>query len=164
MAEEGDASPEHSLMWPQPVACPPWAGQRVLRWYRGSRAFPRPQTSAFCPSPSTVMCWSSDTMGGKPTRESMTMGVSWEIVACLHMKVWHQMVHSPGLVTRFYPVAQGTLREWSSVGLSWSLETFKPGSRGQSRASLWLSGKEFWRCRRCGFDFWVRKIPWRRPW
>ena len=30
-------------------------------------------------------------------------------------------------------------------------------------ASLWLSGKEYaWQCRRCKFDPWVRKIPWRR--
>ena len=30
---------------------------------------------------------------------------------------------------------------------------------------LWLSGKEFaCQCRRCGFDPWVRKIPWRRKW
>ena len=32
----------------------------------------------------------------------------------------------------------------------------------------WLSGKEpAWQCRRhwrLGFDFWVRKIPWRRKW
>ena len=32
----------------------------------------------------------------------------------------------------------------------------------------WLSGKEsvcqYRRCGRCGFDPWVRKIPWRRNW
>ena len=29
----------------------------------------------------------------------------------------------------------------------------------------WLSGKESTcRCRRCGFNPWVRKIPWRRKW
>ena len=29
----------------------------------------------------------------------------------------------------------------------------------------WLSGKEFaCQCRRCGFDPWVGKIPWRRKW
>ena len=29
----------------------------------------------------------------------------------------------------------------------------------------WLSGKEFtWKCRRCGFNPWVMKIPWRRKW
>ena len=32
----------------------------------------------------------------------------------------------------------------------------------------WLSDKEsvcqYRRCRRCGFDPWVRKIPWRRTW
>ena len=32
----------------------------------------------------------------------------------------------------------------------------------------WLNGKEpacqSMRCRRCGFDTWVRKIPWRRKW
>ena len=29
----------------------------------------------------------------------------------------------------------------------------------------WLSGKESaCQCRRCGFDPWVRKIPWRRKW
>ena len=34
--------------------------------------------------------------------------------------------------------------------------------------TLWRSGKESawqcWRCRRCGVDPWVRKIPWRRKW
>ena len=31
--------------------------------------------------------------------------------------------------------------------------------------SRWLSGKEpICQCRRCGFDPWVRKIPWRRKW
>ena len=29
--------------------------------------------------------------------------------------------------------------------------------------SQWLSSKEF-TCRRCGFDPWVGKIPWRRAW
>jgi len=30
----------------------------------------------------------------------------------------------------------------------------------------WLSGKKKFllQCRRCGFDPWVRKIPWRRAW
>jgi len=29
----------------------------------------------------------------------------------------------------------------------------------------WLSGEESaCQCRRCGFDPWVRKIPWRRKW
>jgi len=29
----------------------------------------------------------------------------------------------------------------------------------------WLSGKESaCQCRRCGFDPWVGKIPWRRKW
>ena len=32
----------------------------------------------------------------------------------------------------------------------------------------WLSGKEStcqcWRCRRCGFNPWIRKSPWRRKW
>ena len=29
----------------------------------------------------------------------------------------------------------------------------------------WLSGKESaYQCRRCGFDPWVRKTPWRRKW
>ena len=29
----------------------------------------------------------------------------------------------------------------------------------------WLSGKEStYQCRRCKFDPWVRKIPWRRKW
>ena len=29
----------------------------------------------------------------------------------------------------------------------------------------WLSGKEFtYQCRRCRFDPWIRKIPWRRKW
>ena len=32
----------------------------------------------------------------------------------------------------------------------------------------WLSGKESAcqcrRCKRCGFDFWVGKIPWRKKW
>ena len=29
----------------------------------------------------------------------------------------------------------------------------------------WLSGKEpTCQCRRCGFDLWVRKIPWQRKW
>ena len=31
--------------------------------------------------------------------------------------------------------------------------------------SRWLSGKESaCQCRRCGFDPWVGKIPWRRKW
>ena len=31
--------------------------------------------------------------------------------------------------------------------------------------SWWFSGKEFaCQCRRCGFNPWVRKIPWRRKW
>ena len=31
--------------------------------------------------------------------------------------------------------------------------------------SLWLSGKEpLCQCRRCRFDPWVRKIPWKRRW
>jgi len=29
----------------------------------------------------------------------------------------------------------------------------------------WLSGKEStYQCRRCGFNPWTRKIPWRRKW
>ena len=33
------------------------------------------------------------------------------------------------------------------------------------QASLWLSGKDSaCQCRRCGFNPWVRKIPWRRKW
>ena len=33
------------------------------------------------------------------------------------------------------------------------------------RLLWWLSGKEFTcQCRRCSFDPWVRKIPWRRKW
>ena len=31
--------------------------------------------------------------------------------------------------------------------------------------SWWLSSKEpTYQCRRCGFDSWVRRIPWRRKW
>ena len=31
--------------------------------------------------------------------------------------------------------------------------------------SWWLRGKEYtWQCRRCRFNPWVRKIPWRRKW
>ena len=34
-----------------------------------------------------------------------------------------------------------------------------------SRVLWWLSGKEpACRCRRCGLDSWVRKIPWTRKW
>ena len=34
-----------------------------------------------------------------------------------------------------------------------------------SRGTVRLSGNEFaCQCRRCGFDPWVRKIPWRRAW
>jgi len=40
------------------------------------------------------------------------------------------------------------------------------GSRG--KGYMWLSGKESvcqcTRCRRCRFNPWVRKIPWRRNW
>ena len=33
------------------------------------------------------------------------------------------------------------------------------------RLPRWLSGKEpASQCQRCGFDPWVRKIPWRRKW
>ena len=33
------------------------------------------------------------------------------------------------------------------------------------RLYRWLSGKESaYQCRRCRFDPWVRKIPWRRKW
>ena len=33
------------------------------------------------------------------------------------------------------------------------------------RLPWWLSGKEpACQCRRCGFDPWVRKTPWRRKW
>ena len=37
--------------------------------------------------------------------------------------------------------------------------------REQSRLPRWLSGKES-ACpyRRCGFDPWIRKMPWRRKW
>ena len=30
--------------------------------------------------------------------------------------------------------------------------------------SLVAQCKESWKCRRCGFNLWVRKIPWRRKW
>ena len=33
------------------------------------------------------------------------------------------------------------------------------------RAPRWLSGKKSaYQCRRCGFDPWVRKTPWKRKW
>ena len=36
---------------------------------------------------------------------------------------------------------------------------------GDRLVSRWLSGKEPARqCKRCEFDPWVRKIPWRRKW
>ena len=35
----------------------------------------------------------------------------------------------------------------------------------QERLPWWLSGKEgAFQCKRCGFDPWVGKIPWRRKW
>ena len=38
-------------------------------------------------------------------------------------------------------------------------------SRGSLRLPCWLSGKESaCQCRRCQFDLWVRKIPWRKKW
>jgi len=37
--------------------------------------------------------------------------------------------------------------------------------REQSRLPRWLSGKESTcPCRRCGFDPWIGKMPWRRKW
>ena len=47
---------------------------------------------------------------------------------------------------------------------------FKCKSRKAETSSLkgfpgGMSGKEsIWRCRRCGFNPWVGKIPWRRAW
>ena len=36
---------------------------------------------------------------------------------------------------------------------------------GVARLSWWLSGKESTcQCRRCRFDLWVGKFPWRRKW
>ena len=32
------------------------------------------------------------------------------------------------------------------------------------RLARWLSGKESCQCRKCSFDLWIGKIPWRRKW
>jgi len=41
----------------------------------------------------------------------------------------------------------------------------KPLGRGPNYLSQWLSNKESaCRCKRCGFNPWVEKIPWRRAW
>ena len=38
-------------------------------------------------------------------------------------------------------------------------------SNGRSQSPLWCSGKESaCQCRRCGFDAWIGKIPWRGAW
>ena len=48
-----------------------------------------------------------------------------------------------------------------------SLHHYSPSNTGV-RLPRWLSGEESAcqcrRCRRCGFDLWVRKIPWSRKW
>ena len=48
-----------------------------------------------------------------------------------------------------------------------SLHHYSPSSTGV-RLPRWLSGEgsacQCRRCRRCGFDPWVRKIPWKKKW
>ena len=53
--------------------------------------------------------------------------------------------------------------EWL-VPLRWSLSgNYLPLKRATEGLLWWLSGKEFTcQCKRCRFDPWVRKIPWRR--
>ena len=67
----------------------------------------------------------------------------WEIVK--DREAWYTAVHG---------VAKNRtwLRDWTTV-------------QETSRLPWWLSGKESaCQCRRCEFNPWVRKIPWRRGW
>ena len=47
----------------------------------------------------------------------------------------------------------------------WELDTDQSLDAGEVGFPWWLSGKESASpCRRCGFDPWIGKIPWRRKW
>jgi len=49
---------------------------------------------------------------------------------------------------------------WKSEKLNWTWWRLQ-----FKRLPWWLQGKEsVCQCRRCGFDPWVKKIPWRRKW
>ena len=52
--------------------------------------------------------------------------------------------------------------------LSDPMDCSPPGSSVHGFSTRWLNGKESscqcMRCRRCMFNFWVGKIPWRKKW
>ena len=51
------------------------------------------------------------------------------------------------------------------ITMLWMLIEYLLYARYSVMLPLWLSGKEpICQCRRCGFDPWVGKIPWRRKW
>ena len=75
---------------------------------------------------------------------SMDMSLSKVREIVMDREAWYAAVHR---VTKSWT----WLSDWTALdarGLPW-----------------WLGGKESTsQCRRCGFDSWVRKIPWRRKW
>ena len=58
-----------------------------------------------------------------------------------------------------------TVLDWGKGTGPWDLDTDQSLDTGEVGLPWWLSGKESTSpCRRCGFDPWIGKIPWRRKW
>ena len=75
---------------------------------------------------------------------------------------WFLPVSNSGPLVHF-AVSPVPIFFWSLFPLSHSLETYVPSLRTQSGLLRWLSGKEpTCQCRRCGFDPWIGKVPWKR--
>ena len=63
-------------------------------------------------------------------------------------------------------VFQARVLEWGAIAFSvWVVSVWEMPYRECTGLPWWLGGKEFTcQCRRCRFNPWVGKIPWRRKW
>ena len=112
--------------------------------------------------------------------DSMDMSLSKLRELVMDREVWHAAVHG-------VPKSQIWLSNWTELnlwGYNLALTHLQPPltfsgqlcklytnlhhfgcQHGPTGLPWWLSGKESaFQCRRCRFDPWVSKIPWRRKW
>ena len=66
----------------------------------------------------------------------------------------------------WWAAVHGVTKSWTRVTWSFRRVLFRSRSMGKKWClPCWFGGKEpTCQCRRCGFDYWVGKTPWRRKW